>query len=515
MTAVAEKHLVLGAIDESVRPLSIRVLGAYAQEALGVRTTLLSVVKPLAAFGHPVMFAENEIRQIARFLDKERVTHLGFYLMTASLKPYRLLVEALREQGYRGVIMAGGVHASLCPEESLVDGADFSVQGPGELPLKMLFESAVPETIPGLVWREGGKVRVNPQSKEQKLDLDTLPFPLFRFGVDRVLLNGKLRPLTWAVHREHAGWHGRYYDLVSSRGCAYRCAYCCNVNGAPVRRAGVDRVIRELKHVRETVPEIGGVNIQDDSFYVGNDEWVKEFCARMKNEVGLPFIVRMIPRYVTPERLELFKSAGLAYVTMGLEGSDRQNKNLYNRPENSKTFIKAAQMALESGLLLSVDLLIHNPYETTADLREIAQTLNALPRPNWWVVSLSLTPFPNTGLYDRCVKDGTLGQFSTNAYDAMLQPSRPGTYRTPRFWLLLNTVVLPRVRQDLGAKLIEAGPDNPSAVAAVEQLNRLMERTKKVTGWFRDHTPLLYRSLFHILNRKSGGMRYAGMEMLE
>lgn len=189
VAAAATRHLVLATVDESVRPVSIRTLGAYAQSK-GVKTTLLVIIKELVCLGHPVTFSDSKIRQVAAFLEREGVTHLGFSLMTASLKPYALLAKALRARGFKGVIMAGGVHATLCPEESLVDGADFAVQGWGELPLEMILDGKAPATIPGLVWRRDGAVRVNPTTPEQKKDLDSLPFPIFRFGEDRVLVKG-------------------------------------------------------------------------------------------------------------------------------------------------------------------------------------------------------------------------------------------------------------------------------------------------------------------------------------
>jgi radical SAM superfamily enzyme YgiQ (UPF0313 family) len=495
MKVVIPRHLVLATIDDGVRAVSIRALGAYA-ESRGVQTTLLMIIKSLASFDQPIHFSSTEIAQVCDFLRREQVTHLGFYLMTASLKPYVLLVRALREKGFKGVIMAGGVHVSLCPEESLPEGADFAVQGPGEIPLGLILEGANPAHIPGLVWRDGERIVVNAQSPIQKTDLDALPYPILRFNRDWVLLKGKLTKHTWAIHRRYAGWHGRYYDLVTSRGCVYRCAYCCNVNGAPVRRASVDHVIGELKHLRQSVPDISGINIQDDSFYAGSEAWVKEFCDRLPVEVGLPFIIRIIPKYVTPARLEMFKAAGLEYVTMGLESSDRINRQIFNRPETTTSFIQAARTILDAGLLLSIDLIINNPYETENDLREIAETLNALPRPNWWMVSLSLTPFPGTPLYARCVKDKMLDRFATDAYDAMLVPSRPGGYQTPRFWLLLNTVVLPRVNAEVGARLIALGPDNASAMRYVETLSTTIRRTARMTSWLRDETPFLYGLLF-------------------
>jgi radical SAM superfamily enzyme YgiQ (UPF0313 family) len=508
------KHLLLMTIDEEVRPLSIRVLGAYA-ESIGVRTTLLSIIRPLATHGHPVTFTSAEVGRLQAFLQQERVTHLGCYLMTASLKPYAFLVKALREAGYEGTILAGGVHVSLCPEESLVEGADYAVRGPGERPLEMILNGMTPAAIPGLIWRREGAKVVNPQTPDQQIDLDALPFPLFRFDRDWVLQRGHLSKLTWAIHQKHGGWHGKYYDLVTSRGCAYRCAYCCNVHVGRIQRSSVDRVIRELKHIKATAPGIRGVNVQDDSFFVGSDDWVREFCPRMKDEVGLPFIVRMIPRYVTPERLELFKSGGLQYVTMGLQSSNRINRDVFNRKEDSQSFLKAARIVHDAGLWLSIDLIINNPYEREEDLREIALTLNALPRPNWWVVSLSLTPFPNTPLYARCKKDGMLDQFATDAYDAMLMPTRPGGYLTPRFWLLLNTVVLPHVKPEIGARLIALGPNSPAAVRMVESLSRSLRTAKRASAWFRDNLPTLYGGLYRLMRRGAGGKSPGGMRVFD
>lgn len=490
----ATQHLVLATIEEGARALSLRVLGAYA-ESLGVRTTLLRIIKPLATIGHPVTFSAREVATIARFLEEEEVTHLGFYLMTATLKPYRLLVRALRDAGFGGVVMAGGVHASLCPEESLVDGADYAVRGPGELALEAILAAEEPVSIPGLVWRENGELRVNAQSAEQRIDLDSIPYQLLRFDQDKVLLEGKLRPYTRKVHDRFAGWGGRQYDMMTSRGCPNRCTYCCNVDRTETCRQSVDRVIGELRHLREQHPWIEGVNFQDDIFFAGPREWLDEFCRRMPAEVGLPFIVRMIPRLVTRERVEQLKAGGCHYVTMGLQGSDRINRSLYLRQENRRSFLTAAQIILRAGLYLSIDVIVHNPYETEEDLREVAETLNALPRPNWGVVTLALTPFPRTELHRRLEEDGLLERVAADPYDSMLLASRPGAYLTPRFWLLVMKTLLPVVSPEVGARLIALDPSRPENVASAENLARRVLRAKRASAWLRKRAPWLYRRL--------------------
>jgi len=488
------KHLVLATIEEGVRALSIRVLGAYA-ESSGVRTTLLRIIKPLATFGHPVTFSTREVATIARFLEARKVTHLGFYLMTATWKPYQLLVQALRDTGYGGIVVAGGVHATLCPEESLVDGADYAVQGPGELALEAILKEERPTNIPGLVWRENGDIRVNAQSATQRLALDSIPYQLLRFDRDEVLLAGKLRPYTRKIHERFAGWGGKQYDMMTSRGCPNRCTYCCNVDRTETCRQSVDRVIGELRHVREQHPWMAGVNFQDDVFFAGPEGWLDELCRRMPREVGLPFIVRMIPRLVTRERVERLKAGGCHYVTMGLQGSDRINRTLYLRKENRESFLAAAKVVLKAGLYLSIDVIVHNPYETEEDLREVAETLNALPRPSWGVVTLALTPFPRTALRRRLEEDGMLGRVAADPYDSMLLPSRPGAYLTPRFWLLLMKTLLPVVPPTLGARLIALDPSRPENLATVERLANRVRRAQRISSWMRDRVPWLYRRL--------------------
>jgi hypothetical protein len=97
------------------------------------------------------------------------------------------------------------------------------------------------------------------------------------------------------------------------------------------------------------------------------------------------------------------------------------------------------------------------------------------------------------------VKDKMLERFSTDAYDSMLVASRPGGYRTPRFWLLLNTQILPRISPEMGERLIALGPQNPQAIRTVEGLAAYLRRTKAVTTWLRLHTPWLYAAAGHML----------------
>jgi hypothetical protein len=105
-----------------------------------------------------------------------------------------------------------------------------------------------------------------------------------------------------------------------------------------------------------------------------------------------------------------------------------------------------------------------------------------------------------------------LDRFATDAYDAMLKPTRPGGYATPEFWLDLITVVLPMVPAEAGAPLIEAGPRNPKAVQWVRKISRTIRLTRRTTSWLRSHTPILY-TITHRLLRGLTGKHHASSAM--
>ena len=198
---------------------------------------------------------------------------------------------------------------------------------------------------------------------------------------------------------------------------------------------------------------------------------------------------------------------------MGLEGSDRVNREVYNRKETSDSFLKAARTVLDVGTL-ALDRL-HHP-QPLRDRRRICgrsrRALNALPRPNWWIVCLSLTPFPgHAALRPLRARTGCWTGLPPTP-TTPCSSRRPGGYRTPAFWLDLITVVLPNVNPALGERLIAAGPEDPQNAATVRSLAKWFRIAKQTTGWLRDRTPWLYSAAYRVL-RRAAPLRSAPGEM--
>nr|HPJ72538.1 cobalamin-dependent protein [bacterium] len=123
----------------------------------------------------------------------------------------------VKEEAGSAVIMVGP-HASALPEETLKDAA-----GAVDVVVRGEYDYAVRDVIacldagedlagvPGIAYRRGEQV-VHTGPRPLIEDLDRLPFPAWhQLEVMSYFDGGKLYP---------------YFDLISGRGCPFRCSFC-------------------------------------------------------------------------------------------------------------------------------------------------------------------------------------------------------------------------------------------------------------------------------------------------
>ncbi len=486
-------NIALCTLENGFRGISIRYLSSYLR-SLGHSSEMLFLLREHPTFDNFSYFSDREVRSISQFFVDREIDIVGFSIMTGSFLQSTDLVRRLKNVLPNMKYVLGGVHATVCPGECLKAGADYVVVGDGEVPLKALLAGQDPSVVPGLGYTRNGAIIINPQNRRSLIALADLPFPDYDFSYSYFLDSGVVRQLNAAEYRERTAWGGKYYYLTTSRGCPYRCTYCCNMNRYEVRRNPVDRVVQELQHVREKLPFLCGINVQDDSFFMGSDDYLADFCYRVKNEFNWPFIARIMPKFVTDARIRLLKDGGLEHVSIGLQGSNRLNRKLYHRREDSRSFLNACNILHKYGINFVVDVILDNPYETEADLREIAEILNETPKP-FTVLAYALTLFPGTELLEIAKQDGLDSQFSADAYMSMFRPTRPGAYSTPIGWRRLIETIIPQAPKSVVKAIIERGVvDHHSAKEINKLYNRYVFR-EKLGHKIKDFSPELFRVL--------------------
>ncbi|NLW10180.1 MAG: B12-binding domain-containing radical SAM protein [Firmicutes bacterium] len=377
-----------------IKPL---LIGLYDYNHLGLRY----LSSRLKSGGYePVLFfvkrfashkttepSPGEYRLLAEKARELAPDFIGISVMSSLYLQVAIDLTRILREATGAPVLWGGVHPTLFPEESL-EYADFVIRGEGEDALlefcDLLAAGRDWRALQNLCYREEktGEIRINPL-RPLRQDLDGLPFPDLGPGNKYYLAGNGLvagEPLA-----------GRYsYELIGSRGCPYRCSFCCNAGlrdlyrgkGRYLRLRSVENVIAEIKEARENLPRLSLLRFWDEIF-PAKREWVEEFARRYRQEVGLPFEIWGHPNHIEEENIKRLVAAGLEKIVVGFQsGSPRVRKEIYNRGETQEQILAGGRILAAAGVPVVVyDLILDHPFETPGDLRETLEFCLKIPKP--------------------------------------------------------------------------------------------------------------------------------------
>jgi len=195
------------------------------------------------------------------------------------------------------------------------------------------------------------------------------------------------------------------YHTMSARGCPYNCSYCAENFMRKLysperflRRRSPSNVIEELEEAKKIV-NYQIVQFEDEVFSL-NYEWLREFGDMYKKRIDAPFACYIYPNKNIEKQLKLLKEIGLFFTCLALQsGSDRINREIFNRPFNKKLYLETAHILKRLDIGYYVDIITYNPFETRKDLQDTLNVLMQLPRPFIMYVN-KLYPIKGTKIRD-------------------------------------------------------------------------------------------------------------------
>jgi radical SAM superfamily enzyme YgiQ (UPF0313 family) len=306
----------------------------------------------------------------------------GFSVITPNYPVARRQIRKLKQLHPDVRILAGGIHATLFPDDLIADGAEVVVLGEGEPVILELVASLAKERdlakLPGLLFRALTGEVIRTAGHSQTTSLDDLPF------VDRSLYN-----LPKYTH----------HSMLASRGCPHHCAFCCNYTGT-VRSDGVairqhQRVIAEMEHLRDTY-EAREIFFADDIFLLRKRD-ILEFCkANAARKVGVKWIGQMRADRVDSTVAEAMRAAECQRIYFGVEsGSDR----ILRAAQKGMTTAQIRQgirAAADAGLRVKTGWIYGLPGTLEEQYESIPFMLDLRPHE----ISIhQLIPFPGTIYY--------------------------------------------------------------------------------------------------------------------
>jgi len=370
---------VLFAVPRSFNPKQM-----YREYPLGVG--YLGTV--LRQHDHEVRVFDQNVESLEDAELFQRVTAfqpavVGFSVITPNYPVARRQVRALKERFPHIRVIAGGLHATLFPEDLLLDGADAVVLGEGESVIvelvSRLGRGADLSDLPGLVFRRGSGDVVRTSGWSQIARLDELPF------VDRSLYN-----LARYTH----------HSMLASRGCPHHCAFCCNYTGT-VRNDGVairwhEKVLDEMEHLRD-VFGAREIFFADDIFLLRKHD-IQQFCRSCAaRNLGLHWIGQMRADRVDDAIAAGMAQAGCQRIYFGVEsGSERilqdaKKGMTKDQIRRGITAAKNAGMRAKTGWIYGLPGPMEEQYKSIDFMLEL--------RPHEISIH-QLIPFPGTVYYN-------------------------------------------------------------------------------------------------------------------
>ncbi len=406
------KVLLISILPNSHRNLSILSLHAFLKKAG------LDVI---------VLFIPNrqEYRGdlLKKFIRDHKFNLVGISCMTEGFRFAKVITQDIKEEAPQSIVVWGGVHPTLRPEECL-PYADCVCVGEGEEMLlalaERLSESKDFSNLPGIaILSSDRKPIINLQPP--LIDINTLPLITYDWLNFYIQDADGLVPFDRNKYCAYSNYRGEDYTLMSSRGCPFNCSYCCNSSlksffgrGYRVRRRSVESVIQECKQAISNIGTIRFINFMDEQFLVSR-EWTKEFAEKYSKEINLPFIVQLHPGTFNEEMIQLLRDAGLKFAIMGIQsGSKATNQAIFHRPFNEKALVEASRILSKQGIYVYYDVILENELETEQDRDDTVKLLLKLQKP-FSLTFYALTPFPGTDL-EKMYKDNNIAS-RTDPYE--------------------------------------------------------------------------------------------------
>lgn len=308
---------------------------------------------------------------------------LGFSMMTPQYKKNYDLLTKIKLSYPNLKIAVGGVHVSSFKENVLKQCStiDFGAVLEGEKTIIELCDGKQLEDIKGLLYKKNGKIYVN-DDREYIINLDDIPFPRYRkFELNKYLTN--------------------VIGLITSRGCPYRCIYCCVkcTTGRKFRVRSIESVFAEISYFYSK----GYRNFYflDDNFTLIPDR-VYQLCDLIEKEkyaelnLALPNGIRADK--VDRKLLERMRSVGFYKLSFGVEAGNNKILKILKKGEKIETIENAIKLACDIGYEVTLYFLFGSPYETENDVNDSISL--ALKYPIHHVEFYNIVPFPNTELYE-------------------------------------------------------------------------------------------------------------------
>jgi len=314
------------------------------------------------------------------------------YCITAlsiSANRARVLASQLKETYPDSLVVMGGIHASLVPDE-FVNVADHVVIGEADEIIVDIVEGKYDEKI----------------IRGQKLqDLESMP--LVNYSLIEGLENVASAP------------------IMTSRGCPFDCSFCSvtQVFGKKFRKQSAKRIVAEVENALSHFKH-RSVFFYDDNF-TADRKRITEMCDLIiEKGIEITWAAQVRSDLAKdPELIDKMVEAGLTWVFIGFESINDETLKALHKSQTRADIEKAIKTLHEHGVSIHGMFMAGEDHDSPEKIEETVQF--AIDNQIDTVQFMIITPLPGTRFYDGIVKSGRLLHQNWDYYNGMFIVFQP------------------------------------------------------------------------------------------
>ena len=314
----------------------------------------------------------------------------------------QIISRIAKEVNPNVVLVWGGPHASICPDETInFPNVDFVVRHEGEQTIVELVEMlesrrAAWSEIAGLVWKNASNEVVHNTLRSNLPEIDSIPFP------DKA---ADLFP-----HRYDPDHYG---VMFTTRGCPWPCTFCDSrgVWTRQIRYRTPENIVQEMKQLYEQFG-VRDFYFWDDTFTPYRKHAVRVFDAMIQEfqANGRPITWQATTRCdcVDDELAVLMKQSGCRLITFGVETGSPSMMEILRKGITHEKVFSAQDVMRKADIIWDAFFMIGFPDDTPETIEE---TMALIRRLECRAVGISIfTPYPGLEIYERAKSYGLISE---------------------------------------------------------------------------------------------------------
>ncbi|MGX7667205.1 B12-binding domain-containing radical SAM protein [Flavobacterium pedocola] len=358
-------------------------------------------------------------------------------------------------------------------EKYLEKGADFIIQGEGELTLLELINTLknneITNVISGLVYQKEGNIKINPKRNVLQ-NLDELPLPAWD------LIDIEQYRNIWKQSNQVFS-----LNIATTRGCPYKCNWCAKpIYGNRYNAHSPEYIVNHIKFLSETF----GVTrfwMCDDIFGL-KPNWVQEFNKLLQQEkLKIRYYIQSrVDLLLKEDTIDALAASGLEEVWVGAESASQKILDAMDKGTTVEQIHQATKLLKAKNIRVAFFLQFGYLSENQNDIRQTIAMVKKLMPDN---IGISVSyPLPGTVFYDKVKADlkEKANWKDSDDFEMLFN----GTYRS-EYYRKLQRFVHKEYRKSQGLYHLKSALKNPLGLSS-EQLKSVMKLGYYIPSAFLD-----------------------------